>query len=80
MLGDNTRHTKLGKLFLYGCGFVHMAKQEKAFPKLLPQSVKPRIVKNGMLLALRIPLTGNKGPSPSQKCRNVHIFLVLLGS
>ena len=41
-------HTDLTKPFLYGPGFVHrgivMLKQERAFPKLLPQSSKHRIV------------------------------------
>jgi hypothetical protein len=40
-------NTDLNKPFLYGC-FVHegivMLKQERAFPKLLPQSWKHRIV------------------------------------
>ena len=43
----NFFHTDLDKLFLYGPCFVHggidMLKQEKAFPKLLPQW-KNRIV------------------------------------
>ena len=41
-------HTDLDKPFLYGPHFVHrgicMLKQERAFPKLLPQSRKHRIV------------------------------------
>ena len=41
-------HTDLVKPFLYGPQFVHggivMVKQERAFPKLLPQSWKHRIV------------------------------------
>jgi hypothetical protein len=41
-------HTDLNKLFLFGPHFVHggivMLKQESAFPKLLPQSLKHRIV------------------------------------
>ena len=43
-------HTDLNKLFLCGPRFVHggtvMLNQEKAFPKLLTQSWKHRIVKN----------------------------------
>jgi hypothetical protein len=43
-------HTDLDKPFLYGHHFVHggivMMKQERAFPKLLPQSWKHRIVEN----------------------------------
>ena len=41
-------HTVLDKPFLYGPPFVHggivMLKQERGFPKLLPQSWKHRIV------------------------------------
>ena len=41
-------HTDLDKPFLYGPRFVHggivMLKQKRAFPKLLPQSWKHRIV------------------------------------
>ena len=41
-------HTDLNKQFLYGPRFVHrgivMLKQERAFPNLLPQSWKHRIV------------------------------------
>jgi hypothetical protein len=41
-------HTDINKPFLYGPRFVHggivMLKQERAFPKLLPQSWKLRIV------------------------------------
>ena len=41
-------HTDLDKPFLYATRFVHggivMLKQERAFPKLLPQSWKHRIV------------------------------------
>jgi hypothetical protein len=41
-------HTDLDKPFMYGPRFVHggivMLKQEMAFPKLLPQSWKYRIV------------------------------------
>jgi hypothetical protein len=41
-------HTDLDKPFMYGPGFVHggivMLKQERAFPKLLLQSWKHRIV------------------------------------
>jgi hypothetical protein len=41
-------HTDLDKLFLYGPCFVHrgivMLKPEKAFPKLLPQTWKHRMV------------------------------------
>ena len=41
-------HTDLDKPFLYGLHFVHegivMLKQEGAFPKLLPQSWKHKIV------------------------------------
>uniref|UniRef100_A0A673ZXL4 C2H2-type domain-containing protein n=1 Tax=Salmo trutta TaxID=8032 RepID=A0A673ZXL4_SALTR len=41
-------HTDLDKTFLYGTCFVHMCivmlKQERAFPKILPQSWKHRIV------------------------------------
>ena len=41
-------HNDLDKPFLYGPRFVHggiaMLKQERAFPKLLPQSWKHRIV------------------------------------
>jgi hypothetical protein len=43
-------HTDLNKLFLYGPHFVHrdivMLKQEKAFPKQLPQSWKHKIIYN----------------------------------
>ena len=43
-------HTDLDKPFLCGPHFVHggivMLKQERAFPKLLPQSWKHRIVLN----------------------------------
>ena len=41
-------HTNLDKPFIFGHRFVHrgivMLKQERAFPKLLPQSWKNRIV------------------------------------
>ena len=41
-------HTNLNKPFLYGPHFVHrgivMLKPERAFPKLLPQSWKHRII------------------------------------
>ena len=41
-------HTDLDKPFLYGSSFVHggivTLKEERAFPKLLPQSWKHRII------------------------------------
>ena len=54
-------YTDIDKPFLYAPLFVHggivMLKQERAFPKLLPQSWKLYAV------ALRFPFTGSKGPS-----------------
>jgi hypothetical protein len=43
-----------------------MLKQERAFPKLLPQSWKHRIIYN-VIVALRFPFTGTKGPSPNHE-------------
>ena len=42
-----------------------MLKQERAFPKLLPQSWKGRM--SLYAIALRIPFTGTKGPSPNHE-------------
>ena len=43
-----------------------MLKQERAFPKLLSQSWKHRIVYD-VAVALRYPFTGTKGPSPNDE-------------
>jgi hypothetical protein len=58
-------HTDLDKSFLYGPRFVHDSvrlKQERAFPKLLPQSWNHRIVQN-IIVCYRFPFTETIGPS-----------------
>ena len=57
---DKFFHTDLDKAFLYGPQFVQggiaMLKLEMAFPKLLSQSWKNRIVYN-VIVMLRFPVT-----------------------
>ena len=55
-------HTDLDKLFLYGPRFVHggivMLKQERAFPKLLPQKGSTELSRMSFYaVALRFPFT-----------------------
>ena len=62
-------HTDLDKPFMYGLRFVHggivMLKQKRAFPKLLPQSWKNRIVENVIVCcSVKISLHWNQGAKP----------------
>ena len=62
-------HTDLNKPFLHGPRFVHggivMLKQEGAFPKLLPQTWKYRIVWNVIVsCGVKISLHRNLGAEP----------------
>ena len=66
-------HSDLDEPFLYGPRFVRggviMLNWEKAFPKLLPQSWKHRIIYNAFqcCVVLRFPFTGTEGPSPNHE-------------
>jgi hypothetical protein len=64
-------HTYLNKLFLYRPTFVHggvvMLKQERAFPKLLPQSSTEWSRMSLYAVALRCPFTETQGPSPNHE-------------
>jgi hypothetical protein len=64
------------RALMHGPRFVHrgivMLNQERAFPKLLQQRWKHRIVQNVIAVELRFPFTGTKGPSS-----NHNIFLLL---
>ena len=69
VLKHRSRQTISVRTSLCARGIV-MLKQERAFPKLLQESWKHRIVYNVIVLyavALTFPFTGTKGPNPNRE-------------